>query len=92
MEFKPGQMVLSTKGNGRITKLVGKENFDMWMAMNTQETGRTSKLMDMGFTFISTVLGMKVTGRTIYNMGKALNNGLTDRNTKDFTMKGKRTV
>lgn len=52
MVFRSGQMVPDMKVIGKITKLVEKVNFGMWMEMFSKVNGKMIKLMGMVFMSI----------------------------------------
>jgi len=51
-ECKYGQMELSMKVIGEITKLMGRGNFGTQMAMSTMASGKMTKLMAKEFTLM----------------------------------------
>lgn len=65
--FKFGQMVLSIKDFGKITKLMVKVFFGMFMGTNTKVIGREIKPMVMVNILIVMEQLMRVTGEMIYN-------------------------
>lgn len=65
--FKFGQMVLSIKDFGKITKLMVKVFFGMFMGTSTKVIGREIKPMVMVNILIVMEQPTRVTGEMIYN-------------------------
>lgn len=65
------------------------ERVDLYMLMEmcTLGTGKTTKLMDMDFTFIRMDHSMKENGKTTSNMGMERNTGLTALPLRVITLK-----
>lgn len=80
---KYGQMALSTKDTGRMTKPMAKEDLSMPMEMYMKVNGRMTRLMVMVSTCILTVLNMRDTGRRTNNTEKVGRPGLMGHSTKE---------
>lgn len=89
--FKLGQMVQNMKVNGKIIKLMEKENFGMLMAIYLKVIGRMIKLMDLEYIFMLTVQNMTEIGKMIYKMGMVWKHGPMGQNTKVIIKQGKNT-
>ena len=68
MEFRNGQMELSMKDIGWITRLTEKAYFITQMGMSLMENGKLIKPMDLVCINMLMVLNMRVIGRMIYSM------------------------
>ena len=77
---KFGQMVPSTMGIGRTTKLMEGECSGMLMEMFLMGNGKKIKLMGTEYTHMLTGRSTKVIGRMISNMELVLNHGLMVQN------------
>lgn len=65
------------KGIGDLTKLMGKGDSSMLMAMCMKDFGGKTRQMGKGYTRIWMALNMSETGKTISSMGMASRSGLT---------------
>ena len=72
MVFSIGQMELTMKVNGNITKLKEKEHFGMLKETFTQDNSKLIKLMALVFIHMLMVQDMKETGLMVKEMEKVL--------------------
>jgi len=72
------------KDNGKLTKLMARVYFGMFMATNTRDNGKETRLMAKENTLIVTVLLTKVHGKMICNMVMVKNIGMIIQSTRDF--------
>ena len=87
LEFRYGQMVQSTKVNGKTIKPMAKVNFGMQMEMFMKETGKMIRQMASESTFMLMGLAMRVNGKMIYKMAGEWKAGQMEANTKVDTRK-----
>ena len=73
-----GLMEPDMKGNGRLTKLMAKESFSMWILTFSMDNGLTIKPMGMEFMYTKLEPGTKETGKMTDNMGMGLKHGLME--------------
>ena len=74
-ESKFGQMVPAMKATGKIIEHKEQESLLISMVTSMKEIGLTTRQMVMVCTFMSTELGMRVTGWMIYSTAWAKNHG-----------------
>lgn len=90
MVFRFGLMEPDTKGNGEITKQTAKGNLFMQMGIFMMETGMMIKLQVLALTIIIMGPSTQDNGQMTNSMDMGLKLGLTDPNTKGFTIWVKR--
>ena len=87
MEFRFGQMELSTKESGQRIKQTERASSGMQMGMFTKESGRTIRPTGLVFTFMLTEQGMKAIGKMISKMEQELKPGMMALSMKENTKK-----
>jgi hypothetical protein len=81
--FLSGLMALYTRGTGKITKQMGKEDLFMQMEIFTLGIGKMIKHMDKDSTFMQTVPPMRVSGLKTSSKGRAKKHGQMELSLKD---------
>ncbi len=92
MVFRCGRMVRDMKASGKITKLMAKALFGMFMGTSMLVTGWMTRHKDSGYILIQMEQATLANGRMTFSMDMELKNGLMDLITKVTTYKAESKV